>query len=676
MPSTSSSRPTSRRSAAKHATSTSSASAKIDKLDYHPGGRPLRPRSSSRSLSPAPSLAGSFFSAVASQIAAQHRQQLDIVLLRTAAFLWALISTLAAGSITAYSLYAPLFQQRLRYSQLQVNGVSITAELAMYLPVPLFGLLCDRVGPGPPSLLAGVLFGVGYSLAAFAYRSGPPDAPGGWPYGAMVAAFVPIGCATSCMYISAVTTCAKNFGRGRFRGVALALPIACFGLSGMWESQVASRFLREEAGGEVDVGRFFIFLAGLLTGCGVVGFFALRVVGEEELIEEAVEELEASGLLEPGVGYRPRFDPEREELLGNGGPLQAEMDENEEGVRHYGTLATDDERRLREEEVDDLRRKSEETRLHLLEQERKKNWLLNEETKFFLTDRTMWWLAAGFFLVTGPGEAFINNLGTIIGTLYSPNTSSLLASSTIAAQSRTSAATHVSIVAVTSTLARILTGTLTDLLAPVSPPIQHLRGPHSLQNSLASLPAPSPQQPWYRRHPISRLAFLIAFSLLMSVGQVLLASGALQNHGARFWLVSASIGAGYGAVFSLTPIIVSVVWGVENFGTNWGLVATAPAVGATVWGLVYSGVYQAGAREFTVQHALLPSLGWRFMGRPMYGTDFVGSMKGAHDDIMCYGRACYVPTFWAMAVSVWVACALWTWAWRGPGGWRARGIAV
>ena len=42
---------------------------------------------------------------------------------------------------------------------------------------------------------------------------------------------------------------------------------------------------------------------------------------------------------------------------------------------------------------------------------RKKTWLLNEETSRFLTDHTMWWLAAGFLLVTGPGEAFINNVG-------------------------------------------------------------------------------------------------------------------------------------------------------------------------------------------------------------------------------------------------------------------------
>ncbi|KAG9615641.1 hypothetical protein KCV04_g16185, partial [Aureobasidium melanogenum] len=115
----------------------------------------------------------------------------------------------------------------------------------------------------------------------------------------------------------------------------------------------------------------------------------------------------------------------------------------------------------------------------------------------------------------------------------------------------------------------------------------------------------------------------------------------------RFWWVSAAVGAGYGAVFSLTPIITSVVWGVENFGTNWACVATVPALGATLWGLLYSAVYQYAADD---------------------------NVEASSE--LCFGRACYAPTFWAMAASVWVACLLWLYAWRGPGGWYRRGIVV
>lgn len=611
----------------------------IGKLDYVPGGRPLLREDRDDSQEPASrqsdehSLAGSFFSDVAEGIAKQDRKKMNKEFMRYLSFFWAIVNCLGAGGITAYSLYGPLFQKRLHYSQLQVNGVSITSALSLYLLVPVWGYMTDRIGPNPLSLFSGVCFGIGYLLAAFAYRSGPPPSRGGqgWPYWTMIVAFVFIGFSTSCMYLSAVVTCAKNFGRGKYKGVAMAIPIGCFGLSGMWQSQVGSQLLYEPkpdgSKGDVDVYRFFLFLAFYLLATGILGFFALNVVDEEELIEEAVEELEQSGVLE-------------------GRPLFQRTTTN--GSLHYGTVSNESSRHLDAGEIDESQRdEEEEEKARKLEEQRMKSWLLNEETRLFLGDSTMWWLAAGFFLVTGPGEAFINNLGTIIGTLYPP--SNQLPENS--GMEQTSAATHVSIVAITSTIARILSGTVTDLVAPTSSPHQHRRGPYSLANSLASLSGAAPPES-SGRFEISRITFLITFSIIMSIGQVILATGLLQDHGGLFWLVSATIGAGYGAAFSLTPICVSVIWGVENFGTNWGIVAMFPAFGATVWGLIYSGVYQWAADRSTE------------------------ASESPSADVLCYGAMCYAPTFWAMAVCVWLACGMWFWAWKGPNGWYRRGILV
>ncbi|TVY54551.1 putative transporter mch1, partial [Lachnellula suecica] len=554
-------------------------------------------------LSDDASLRSSALSTVARN--AQSRQR-DIT--RYVSFCSAILSCLCAGSITAYSLYGHLFQERLRYTQLQVNIVIIAAELALYLPVPLFGYLCDRVGPAPLSFISAILFGLGYLLAALTYRSGAKDVMGytqerGWPLAVMVLAFVIIGLATTAMYISAVTTCAKNFGRGKYRGLALACPIAAFGLSGMWQCQVGSRILyeeREDGGrGDVDVFKFFLFLAVTLLAVGILGTFLLKIVDEEELIDEAVEELERSGLLEDSDFFQRGTD------------------------RGYGSIGSGSD----EEEA----RRAEEAKAIEEEEARKKTWLLNEETRRFLKDRTMWCLAAGFFFVSGPGEAFITNLGTIIGTLYPPGRDP--------SRIPTTAATHVSIVALTSTVARILFGTLTDILAPVA--AGHHYG--STANSLSSLPP-------RKSITISRVAFLITTALLLSLGEVILASGAIQNHGERFWLISTLIGSGYGAIFSLTPLIITVIWGVENFGTNWGIVAMVPALGATVWGIVYSTVYQ-----------------WAATQTDAYSQD---------EDVLCYGKHCYSSTFWAMAVSVWIGCGLWVYAWKGRDGWSKRGIAV
>src|SRR5579862_8954441 len=97
-------------------------------------------------------------------------------------------------------------------------------------------------------------------------------------------------------------------------------------------------------------------------------------------------------------------------------------------------------------------------------------------------------------------------MGTIIGTLYPPspgNTTNV----------PTSPATHVSIIAITSTLARIFTGTLSDYLAPVTLPRRY-------RASISSLHSLSKSQ---HRFTVSRVAFLITFALILSLGQVLLA---------------------------------------------------------------------------------------------------------------------------------------------------------
>ncbi|KAL8953406.1 MAG: hypothetical protein Q9222_000719 [Ikaeria aurantiellina] len=576
-----------------HSRSSSRSAKGIDKLDFDDHRQPP----STTDGSDAGGLLRddeSLLSNVVDGVIQQDRRNMRRVLMKYLSFASAILSCLCAGSITAYSLYGPLFQSRLQFTQAQVNAVSIAAELAMYLPVPIFGYLCDRFSPRPLSAFAGLVFGLGYLLAALAYRSGPA-ARGGFPPAIMVISFVGVGMGTSCMYLSAVTTCAKNFGRGKHKGLALAMPIAAFGLSGMWQSQVGSRLLYERSPqrhGEVDVYRYFIFLAILLFVVGLIGSFALVVFNEEELIAEAVSELERSGLLEDSPFFQ-----------------HSVLHDSSNG---YGTIESSDTiSNSAESDNADIASVTRKNR-HSSNDARRKTWLLNNETRMFLLDHTMWLLAAGFFLVTGPGEAFINNLGTIINTLYPPPSAG--------PPSSNSPATHVSIVALTSTLARLLTGTLTDVLAPMA----------------ATTPIGNGDS---KRFTCSRLVFLLSSTVLFSLGQLFLASGLVQSRPSSFPLVSALVGLGYGAIFSLTPIIVSVVWGVENFGTNWGILAITPAAGAALWGAIYAAVYDSAAE---------------------------GNKN-------CYGAGCYASTFWGMAVCSWIAIAFWAVAWRK---WIRKGIAV
>ena len=472
----------------------------------------------------------------------------------------------------------------------------------MYLLVPVFGYLCDRYSPTPLSFLAAVLFGAGYLLAALTYKAGPPpDAAhgaSGWPFGVMVLAFIGIGSGTSCMYLSAVATCAKNFAQAKYRGFMLAVPIAAFGLSGMWQSQVGAQLLYKRlpdgGKGDVDVFRYFLFLGCTLFAVGLVGAVGLRIVNEEDLIDQGIEDLERSGLLEESEFFRANGNAQH--------PTYGTLHQDE--ASESGSEA---EPNLSESLI--IKKREEEEAL-----ERKKTWLLNHATRSFLTDRTMWLLAAGFFLLTGPGEAYINNLGTIISTLTPVNHA-------YSSPPAGHAATHVSIIALTSTIARLLTGTLSDLFAPTDP-------------AFASPP----------RTSFSRLCLLLPSAVLLFLSFFILAFPPLvPSNPPLFHASSALLGLGYGASFSLVPIIISVVWGAENFATNWGVVAMMPAGGAAVWSVVYSYGYSKAARP------------------------------GDGGDTECKGTNCFQAWAWGCAASVVFAILLWSFAWRS---WRRRGTIV
>ncbi|KAI1196460.1 major facilitator superfamily domain-containing protein [Nemania serpens] len=573
----------------------------------------LRARSSS-TLAPSLSSDASDASSTSDASPASSRRRAAIAL-RSVAFVSAIVGALGAGSVTVFSLYGHLFQSRLHYTQFQINGIASTMNIAMYLPVPIIGYVCDRFGPGLLSLISAALVGGGYTLAAILYQKGvqgaQDDGSGSkTTFAPMLVAFVAIGVGTACLYLSAVTTCAKNFGKGKYRGLMLVAPISAFGLSGMIISQGASRLLYETqpdgTKGDVNVFYFFIFLAIFLGIIGIVGSFTLRIVDEADLIDEAVEELERSGLLESSEVFRGRPDQSYGTIIQATG--YDDEDDDADVLDPPKDIGGDVTARL------------------------KKSWLLNAETRRFLADPTMWLFCLSFWLIIGPGESFLNNLGTIIGTLTSPNTYS----------EPPSAATQVSIFATVSTVARLVVASLSDLLSP-APESQHIQTGN-----------PHPLPILRRRLQVSRVVLYAISALIFSVGSLVLASGVIQEHASRFGIVSGLIGAGYGAAFSLTPIIITMIWGVENFGTNFGIIAVTPAFGSVVWGLIYSTVYQAGAQNNSAlfQH------------------------NETADDIFCYGKQCYAPTFWAMTVSIWIGTCMIIWAWKGKNGWSSRGIVI
>jgi hypothetical protein len=175
----------------------------------------------------------------------------------------------------------------------------------------------------------------------------------------------------------------------------------------------------------------------------------------------------------------------------------------------------------------------------------------------------------GVFFVTGPSEASTNNLGTIY---HNPLSTPMYRA---ASKLRSNARLHNS--DFTSTIARLITG---NAFRPPRAPSRLLPPSRHSKTTAKGSALPSP-----------------AYVFLLGLAFSLRASPLISSNPSLLPLVSALAGTGYGAIFSLTPIIISVVWGVQNFGTDWGVVAAVPAAGATVWGAVCSLVPEKGTRE-------------------------------------------------------------------------------
>lgn len=188
----------------------------------------------------------------------------------------------------------------------------------------------------------------------------------------------------------------------------------------------------------------------------------------------------------------------------------------------------------------------------------------------------------------------------------------------------------------TSTIARLLTGTLSDFFAPAA---VHLFPPIPEEARRARVEAEQRNRP-----TLSRMVFLLPSALVLSLGYLLLSTPLPLINPPLLHLTTSLVGFGYGGAFSLTPIIINVVWGTENFATNWGIVAMMPAIGAALWGVIYSTAYEKA----------------------------VNGGRGFPDG-QCHGWGCYGAWAVTSTISVWIAIGVWIAAWRG---WKKRGIVV
>ncbi|EGW31882.1 uncharacterized protein SPAPADRAFT_140457 [Spathaspora passalidarum NRRL Y-27907] len=208
--------------------------------------------------------------------------------LRKLAFVISLISCLVSGSILLFSLFTISFHEVLGLSFMQINTIASFSACGMYFCLPVLGYLADCYGPALLSLFSIWFFCPSYLINSYivcVLREQPVSNK--YIY-AFCFTFFLIGLATSSLYFSSLITCARIFPN--HKGLAISLPITCYGFSALIGSQMLKidYFLDQ---GQLDLYKTFRFFGILYFGIGALNFVSSSIaIVEQELIFNLEEE--------------------------------------------------------------------------------------------------------------------------------------------------------------------------------------------------------------------------------------------------------------------------------------------------------------------------------------------------------------------------------------------------
>jgi len=165
-------------------------------------------------------------------------------------------------------------------------------------------------------------------------------------------------------------------------------------------------------------------------------------------------------------------------------------------------------------------------------------------------------------LTIGCTEMVQSNIGTI--TLSLPPVSSAVSE----IPSGANIGTQVRLLSIANTVSRLLSGTLADIVSPVA---RYL---------------PSGMYCFTKKPRFSRVLFL-SFSALILAFSFAWTEIAVRSQRA-IWVLSIGAGLVNGGVFNIVPGILSSIWGIQDLGRNFGVLALSPLLGTPPFSLLYS----------------------------------------------------------------------------------------
>ncbi|KAK4662971.1 hypothetical protein QC763_601500 [Podospora pseudopauciseta] len=483
----------------------------------------------------------------------------------------ATVISLACGTNYVYSAWAPQFADKLNLTTTESNLIGAAGNLGMYsMGVPI-GLFVDNRGPRPAVAAGALLLGLGY----YPFRSSYENAAGSVPLLCFFSYLTGLG---GCMaFQAAVKTSALNWPH--HRGTATAFPLAAFGLSAFFFSQVGSLFFPG------DTSAFLTVLAAGTFALIFTGFCFLKVYPHTPAYHAVpnggsgsdTQRLRRTSSSEDGKARGARRFPDVEpgmstpttyttpatstqaqtdaEATGPSSPsasAQLRDQTDVESARPPSDEAPDSD----VDETSSLMSKSSSLPGDVLVQssvDMDRSHRVDIRGWRLLSNVDFWQLFTIMGILAGIGLMTINNIGHNVNALWRRFDDSVPESFLVQRQQM-----HVSILSIGSFGGRLLSGVGSDFLVKVV--------------------------------GASRAWCLVAASLVFCIAQ-LFALNVSNPHYLGF--VSGLSGLGYGFLFGVFPSIVAETFGIHGLSQNWGFMTLSPVISGNIFNLFYGAVFDS-----------------------------------------------------------------------------------
>jgi hypothetical protein len=338
-----------------------------------------------------------------------------------------------------------------------------------------------------------------------------------------------------------IITAACNFPE--HRGTATAFPLAAFGLSALFWSNISTLIFKD------DTGRFLLLLA---LGTSILSFCSipfLRILASESY-SSIPRNIPESRRLHNPTDLQPV--PEDEE---DPGVQSSTAFEHEQHAAHARSHSSN---RLFEDERSSLVSKNDHTRPSFdtldddfLNEVAIESHHLDIRGLAMLRKVEFWQLFLTMALLSGIGLMTINNIGNDVKALWLYYDDSVTDAFIQHRQ-----VMHVSILSFGNFLGRLLSGIGSDLLV--------------------------------KKMGMSRFWCLFISAVVFTLTQL---AGTTISHPNSLVIVSGFTGIAYGFLFGVFPSLTAHTFGIGGLSQNWGVMTLAPVFSGNVFNLLYGNIY-------------------------------------------------------------------------------------